>query len=182
MDFKKEELCFQGYDVSDDGIKSSDGVNVAVPVPSTQERKDTLSVRERSALMSRIRGKNTGPELLLFRLLRQRKVYFARHVTSLPGKPDVVFRRCRLAVFVDGEFWHGRNFDDWKGGLSSFWRTKIEKNIARDRNVDVELGALGWTVIRLWGKELQRNPEECVRNILRVRTERLSATTMKAST
>lgn len=182
MDFDKEESRSQGYGTIDDGICLPATGEIDAVAPPTGARRDVLSVMERSALMGRIKGKNTGPELLLFRLLRQKKIYFARHVDSLPGKPDVVFRRCRLAVFVDGEFWHGHNYDDWKGGLSSFWRNKIEKNMARDRRVDSELRTLGWTVIRLWGKGLQRNPEECIRNILHVRTERLSTAATKAKT
>lgn len=174
--------------ITDEPIQGSetcsdvDAGSTELSYPTEPPRKDHFSVAERSALMGRIRGKDTGPERLLFRLLRERKTYFARHVSALPGKPDVVFRRCRLAVFVDGEFWHGRNYDLWKEGLSSFWRTKIENNMERDRRVDSELTALGWMVIRFWGKDLQRNPEEIICNVLKVRAERVSSIRTKRAT
>jgi len=93
---------------------------------------DPLTPAQRSALMSRIRGKNTGPERLLSQYLRRAGVYFSRNARGIPGTPDIVFRRCRLAVFADGEFWHGRRFDRWKRSLSRFWLRKIQGNIRRD--------------------------------------------------
>ena len=133
---------------------------------------DFLTKAERSARMCHIRGSNTGPERTMFRLLRWERVYFARHVRRLPGTPDVVFRRCRLAVFIDGDFWHGRRFLDWRSDLNGYWRQKIQGNIRRDRRTRDRLRALGWHVIRVWGADIRRNPERCVRKLLNAR-ERL---------
>jgi DNA mismatch endonuclease (patch repair protein) len=127
---------------------------------------DFLTKAERSVRMSRIRGKNTGPERGMFRMLRHERVYFARHARGLPGSPDIVFRRCRLAVFIDGDFWHGRHFDRWSARLTDYWREKIEANVRRDRRDRERLRALGWHVLRIWGKDIARNPDACVRKIL----------------
>src|SRR4029079_18300950 len=97
-------------------------------------------------VMSRIRSTNTGTERAVFRLLRRRGVYFARHAKALPGSPDIVFRRCRMAVFIDGDFWHGRNFEEWRAKVSAFWVSKIERNMERDRLSRAELEARGWRV------------------------------------
>ena len=125
--------------------------------------------------MSRIRGTNTGPERAVFRLLRRERVYFARHARKLPGKPDIVFRRCRLAIFIDGDFWHGRNFEQWRATLQPFWITKIERNMERDRETDARLRAEGWRVMRIWAKDVNRDAERCIRRILAARTARLGA-------
>lgn len=123
--------------------------------------------------MSRIHGTNTGTERTVFRLLRREGVYFARHAKSLPGSPDVVFRKCRLAVFIDGDFWHGRRFARWSGDLSPFWSVKIRKNMARDRRARARLRAEGWAVLKVWSKDVDRDPERYVRRILRARADRL---------
>jgi len=134
---------------------------------------DRLSTAQRSALMSRIRSTNTGTERTVFRLLRRRGVYFARHAKALPGSPDVVFRRCRLAVFIDGDFWHGRNFEEWRVKVSAFWVAKIERNMERDRRAKAELEAQGWRVLSFWSKDVDRDPESCVERILTTRAAEL---------
>ena len=134
---------------------------------------DRLTASERSALMSRIRGANTGTELRVFRELRRRRVYFAKHASALPGRPDVVFRSVRLAVFIDGDFWHGRRFANWRGKISKFWVDKISRNIRRDRANDRQLRRAGWKVIHLWSKVVDRAPEKAVDRVLRARARLL---------
>ena len=134
---------------------------------------DVMTKAQRSACMSRIRGANTGPERNMFRLLCREGVYFARHAREIPGRPDIVFRRCRLAVFIDGEFWHGRHMSEWRHKLSGFWREKIEGNRRRDRRVDRALRAQGWSVLHLWTEKVERDPEGCLRRVLRVRQRRI---------
>jgi DNA mismatch endonuclease, patch repair protein len=131
---------------------------------------DFLTKQQRSALMSKVRGKNTKIELSLFESLRNCGLSFDTHSRALPGRPDVVFSDCRLVVFVDGDFWHGRNFGEWCEKLNSFWRAKIETNIKRDRRVNRRLRAEGWSVLHLWGKDILRNPERCLSRILTART------------
>lgn len=142
--------------------------------------KDFLSRTKRSALMARIRGKETQVERTVFRLLHQRRVSFSTHVRSLPGCPDIVFRSCKLAVFIDGDFWHGRQ---WKArGLPSlekqfakarakeYWVNKISRNVTSDRANAARLRRLGWKVMRLWESNVNRDPQRQVARILRRRT------------
>jgi DNA mismatch endonuclease, patch repair protein len=140
----------------------------------TRSVADQLSRKERSALMSRIHGRDTLPERLVCRELRRRRIYFTRHCGDLPGKPDVVFRRCRLAVFIDGEFWHGRHFDAWKNGLSAFWLKKISSNIRRDQRSRRRLNSAGWHAIRLWGRDVQKDPIRSVERVLAARDRLIS--------
>lgn len=125
--------------------------------------------------MSLIRGTNTGPERAVFKLLRREGVYFARHARRLPGSPDVLFRRCRLAVFIDGDFWHGRRLAAWRHGLTPYWLEKIERNKARDRRDSARLRKLGWTVVRLWAKDVERQPAASVARIISERQALLRA-------
>jgi len=119
--------------------------------------------------MSRVKSKNTSPELLLRRALRTKGVFYRIHVSNLPGKPDLVIRRFALAVFVDGGFWHGYNWDVKKEEIKSnrdFWIAKIEGNMKRDLNNREKLEAMGFTVMRFWDHELRKNLSVCVNQIL----------------
>ena len=111
--------------------------------------------------MSRVRTKDTAPEIALRRALWASGVRGWRlHPKDLPGKPDLVFRRARLSVFVDGAFWHGHP-DYYHGQSGAFWDAKIARNRERDRETNAALRELGWTVLRLWDFEIDANPEEC---------------------
>jgi len=122
--------------------------------------------------MSRIRGKNTKPERLVFRELRRRGVYFARHAKQLPGRPDVVFRNGKVAVFIDGDFWHGFRFPRWEYKLTPFWREKIAGNRARDQRNFARLRRSGWRVVRLWEHQVTKDVEACVDRVLEVLEKR----------
>lgn len=116
--------------------------------------------------MSRIRGRDTGPELLLRQALRSAGLRGYRlHVQGIPGRPDVVFRRQRVAVFVDGAFWHGHPSAFREGKSGEFWDRKIAENRARDRRYDESLRASGWHVLRLWDFEIERDAEACVQRV-----------------
>jgi len=111
--------------------------------------------------MARVRTKNTAPEIALRRALWASGVRGWRlHPKGLPGKPDLVFRRARVAVFVDGAFWHGHP-DYYHGQSGAFWDTKIARNRERDKEVGAALHELGWTVLRMWDFEIEDHPEEC---------------------
>ena len=106
--------------------------------------------------MRRVKGRDTKPEILL------RKAMFAIglrgwrcHRADLPGKPDVAVGRARLAVFVDGAFWHGHPSKYWRGRSGGYWDDKIERNIERDSAANEQLIASGWSVIRLWDFEVE---------------------------
>ena len=125
---------------------------------------DRHTKEQRSYNMSRIRSKNTKPELLLYRKLKEAGLKFRRHY-SLPGKPDAVFLREKLAVFVDGEYWHGKNFAKWKNQLSKFWLVKINSNIKRDRKIRRKLNKDGWQILRVWGRDLVKQPDKYLQKI-----------------
>jgi len=127
---------------------------------------DRITKERRSWNMSKIRSKNTFPERLLFKLLKKSGYKFKKH-SSLPGKPDVVFTDVKLAVFIDGEFWHGRNFNQWENKLSIFWLKKISGNISRDRKTARLLRKKGWKIIRIWDKKLLKSPENAILRICR---------------
>jgi DNA mismatch endonuclease, patch repair protein len=131
-----------------------------------KHRGDIMSVEKRSALMARIRGKNTGPEQVIGKELANQKLRFESHPTDLPGRPDIVFRPSKVAVFIDGDFWHGWRFPLWQHKLSKKWRDKITANRIRDAKNFRKLRHLGWKVIRIWEHQTEREPKKCVERIL----------------
>ena len=121
----------------------------------------------RSRTMARVKGKNTGPELILRRALYAAGVRGWRcHRKDLPGKPDLAFGRARVAVFVDGGFWHGHPSKWWPGRSGAYWDKKISRNIQRDRQANEALERAGWRVIRLWDFEINRDPVAAVASVL----------------
>lgn len=119
---------------------------------------DVHTKTQRSFNMSRVKSKNTKPEILMFSMLRKSGYEFRRHY-PIAGKPDIAFPKLKIAVFIDGEFWHGKDFNVWKEKLSPFWLKKIGENIKRDRRSTRELRSRGWRIIRFWDKRISRNPE-----------------------
>jgi DNA mismatch endonuclease (patch repair protein) len=131
---------------------------------------DIFTPEKRSEIMSLIRSKNTKPELLFFKILStafHKKGYrYRKHYNSLPGKPDAVFVSKKIALFVDGNFWHGYKFDAATTRLSEgFWQEKIIRNMARDKKVNRALKKEGWTVMRFWEHEVKKTPEKVARKI-----------------
>lgn len=119
--------------------------------------------------MSKIRGKNTKPELLFRRALWAKGVRFRVDNKTLPGKPDVSIKKYKLAVFIDGEFWHGYNWSERKQSIKSnraFWIPKIERNIQRDKEVNQQLADMGYTVFRFWSKEIKQNLNQCINDVM----------------
>jgi DNA mismatch endonuclease (patch repair protein) len=115
--------------------------------------------------MSRVRARDTQPELLLRRALWAAGIRGWRlHAAKLPGRPDITFVRQRLAIFVDGAFWHGHP-DYYRGQSGPFWDAKIEQNRERDRRVNAELELLGWRTLRFWDFEVEKELTSCVRRI-----------------
>lgn len=138
---------------------SSKPSHIDCPRIAKKHRVDPLTPAERSHRMSLIKGKNTKIELIIQSSLRERKLRFKKHVSSLPGKPDVVFEKAKVAVFVDGNFWHGYAFDSWKHKMAPFWQQKIQANIRRDRRNFQRLRRSGWKVIRIWEQAARKNLE-----------------------
>jgi DNA mismatch endonuclease, patch repair protein len=116
--------------------------------------------------------RNTQPELLLRRALRGVGLRYKMNVGDLPGCPDFVISASRVAVFCDGDFWHGRNLRRRLSRLrlghnSTYWVSKITTNVKRDRRINRQLEASGWTVIRLWESDVMANPKAAVTAVLR---------------
>ena len=120
-----------------------------------RKRKRKASPLTKSEQMARVRGVDTGPEMALRRALWHAGLRY-RIRPSIPGRPDLAFMGCKIAVFVDGCFWHGCEVH-YKAPATNvtFWSEKIVRNKQRDRDVDAELGKLGWTVLRCWEHEVE---------------------------
>lgn len=113
---------------------------------------DSFSATERSEVMSKVRNKDTGPELLIRKALHARGFRYRLHVPDVPGKPDLVFPRFRSAVFINGCFWHGHrcNRFSWPSSNAEFWKAKIGKNVNRDQRNISSLSESGWRVLVVW--------------------------------
>ena len=96
----------------------------------------------------------------------QRGLTWEGHVKELPGRPDFVFRDARLAVFVDGDFWHGWRFPQWRHKLSEKWEAKIEETRRRDARNHRRLRRMGWKVVRIWEHQIKKSREECVTRVI----------------
>jgi DNA mismatch endonuclease (patch repair protein) len=117
--------------------------------------------------MSRVKGRDTTPEIRLRRALYAKGVRGWRcHRKTVSGTPDLAFGRAKVAVFVDGAFWHGHPSKYWPGRSSEYWDRKIARNQARDRRVNEELEANGWRVLRLWDFEVEKDPEGCADRVI----------------
>lgn len=108
--------------------------------------------------MQNIRSKDTKPERIIMDELKKRKIYFAKNVEKITGKPDIVFRRKKVVVFIDSDFWHGHpKYGHIPKTNIEYWRKKIGNNRKRDKRVNKELKDKGWKVIRIWEHEIKKN-------------------------
>ena len=132
--------------------------------------------------MSRVKSKNTKIEVAFRRALWRSGVRYRKNLKMLPGKPDIAITKHKIAVFCDGEFWHGKDWGKIQERLCTrreYWVKKIESNIERDTGIDRQLAALGWTVLRFWGRDIEKNLDLCVAEVkeaiiqARVESERL---------
>ena len=120
--------------------------------------------------MQRVKSKDTSIEVALRKALWRKGYRYRKNYSALPGKPDIVLTKQKIVVFCDSEFFHGKDWGSLKaqllrGNNAEYWVKKIERNMSRDREHDLELDFLGWTVIHFWGKEILKNPDECVKVI-----------------
>lgn len=127
---------------------------------------DIMSPAKRSRVMSRIRSKNTTPERYLAKLIAASGLKFKRHDRRLAGCPDFTFPEAKLAVFVEGDFWHGWRFSVWRQKLTPFWRAKISSNRARDLKNFRHLRRQGWLVLRIWEHQVETDVSSCIRRII----------------
>lgn len=140
-----------------------------IVVPRFNEKNGFYTTKQRSNLMSRIKAKNTKPELRLRKALWNLGFRYRKNVKSLPGCPDIVYSQYNLVIFIDGEFWHGHNWEIKKTRIKTnqnFWIPKIERNMQRDRINNQLLEEKGWFVMRFWEQELKRDFDGCVNRII----------------
>lgn len=129
---------------------------------------DVLTKEQRHKNMSSIRGRDTKIELILRRALWEKGYRYRKNYKKLPGSPDIALTKYKVAIFCDGEFFHGKDWDKLKvrlekGSNSDFWIKKISRNMERDDEVNKKLFFEGWTVIRFWGNDISKHTDECVK-------------------
>jgi DNA mismatch endonuclease (patch repair protein) len=129
---------------------------------------DNLTPAQRKKNMQNIRSKNTRPERTIMSELKKENIYFSTHATNILGKPDIVFRRKKIVVFIDSDFWHKHpsRFILPKTN-TDYWINKINRNQQRDKKVTRELKDKGWRVIRIWEYDIKKAHSKCIKRILR---------------
>lgn len=118
--------------------------------------------------MQRIRGKDTKIEVVLRKALWRKGYRYRKNYKNIPGSPDIALTKYKIAIFCDGEFFHGKDWEILKPRLEQgknpdYWIKKIERNRSRDKEKDAQLLYLGWTVIHFWGKDILKKTDECIR-------------------
>lgn len=131
---------------------------------------DVLTREQRRKNMKNIKSNDTKIEVMLRKALWKRGYRYRKNYKELPGKPDIVLTKYKIAIFCDGEFFHGKDWEVLKPRLeksnnSEFWINKISKNRERDEEINKKLLCLGWTVVRFWGNDIKKCTDECVRVI-----------------
>lgn len=130
---------------------------------------DVHSRLVRSKNMRAIKAKGTSTEDLLAKLIWHSGHRYRRNDKSVPGKPDICFKRQKVAVFCDGEFWHGKDWRTKRKKISqnrAYWIPKIERNMARDKQMNKELRKQGWTVLRFWHEDIKRDTQRCADKVI----------------
>lgn len=133
-----------------------------------ENRMDNHTSEQRRKNMQAVKNKDSQIELILRRELWIRNLRYRKNVNSVYGKPDIAFIRKKVAVFCDSEFWHGYDWENRKNQIKThrdFWIPKIERNIERDKDVNMRLESDGWIVIRFWGNEIKKTPQQCAERI-----------------
>ena len=140
-----------------------------IKVPRFSEEAGFYTTKSRSKQMSRIRGKDTKPEMSFRKALYKEGVRFRVHSKKLLGSPDVSNVSKKFVVFIDGEFWHGDKWEEKRNQIKTnreFWIPKIERNMQRDREVTAAYEQKGFKVFRFWDKEVKKNVDGCVALVL----------------
>ena len=128
---------------------------------------DNLKPEQRRLNMQRIKSKDTRAEVILRKALWKKGFRYRKNWAVLPGKPDIAITKHKIAIFCDGEFFHGKDFDTKKKPETNaeYWEEKIKKNIQRDQVVEADLKGMGWTVIRFWSRDIIKDPDSGVKAV-----------------
>lgn len=146
--------------------------NLQTPPTSYKGRKPA-SDHASAAARGSSRKTDTKCELLLRRALWASGCRYRKDVSTLPGRPDIVFTKARLAIFCDGDFWHGRDWESRRqkldrGNNPDYWVAKIQRNIERDQQNTLRLKEMGWTVLRFWESTIRTDTADLVRQVIDV--------------
>ena len=128
---------------------------------------DSLTPEKRSWNMSRIRAQDTKIEVRLRKALWHAGIRYRKNYKALPGKPDIVITKHRIAIFCDSSFWHGRDYANGRKPKTNteYWDKKICRNMKRDCEVDQALRGMGWNVVRFWDTDIEKDLEGCVKTV-----------------
>lgn len=129
---------------------------------------DNLTPEQRKRNMQAIKATGTKIEVSLAKSLFAKGYRYRKNDKTVFGKPDLTFRKYKIAIFIDGEFWHGKDWEIRKNNFKNnkeYWLSKIERNINRDKEVNKKLLSEGWTVLRFWGDEVNKNLIKCITKI-----------------
>lgn len=129
-----------------------------------------MTPEQRRTNMQHIRSKDTAAEIKLRTALWHLGIRYRKNYSKLPGTPDIVLTRKKIAIFVDGDFWHAREHLDNPGEQiatnQQYWRKKLARNVERDKEVNDALTEAGWMVIRFWENDINKKLDECIKTIL----------------
>lgn len=129
---------------------------------------DKLTKKQRRKNMQAVKSKGSKIEKMLAKALWHKGYRYRKNDKTVFGKPDLTFKKYKIAIFCDSEFWHGKNWKKRKHDHKTnkdFWHAKIERNIERDKEVNAELLKKGWTILRFWGKEIEKDLVSCIDKI-----------------
>lgn len=140
-----------------------------IVVPRFKKELGFQTTKQRSVLMGKIHGVHTNPEIILRKGLWRLGLRYRINSKKLPGKPDILITSKKLIIFVDGEFWHGYNWEVKKTKIKAnrgFWIPKIERNMQRDLENKDKLESMGFTVVRFWEHQIKKDLPSCVNKVL----------------
>ena len=130
---------------------------------------DKITKQQRRKIMQSIKSKDTKSEITMRKeLWKLGHRNYRKNYDKIIGKPDIVFPKLKIAIFIDSEFFHGYNWEEKKNRIGTnrdYWIPKIERNMQRDENVNKELSSKGWTVLRFWDKDVKKNLQDCINKV-----------------
>ncbi len=148
---------------------SADYPEERIKVPRFNEESGFYTTPERSKIMGKIRGKNTKPEMAFRKALYAQGYRYRIDYRKLTGKPDIVLKKYKTVIFIDGEYWHGYNWEERKPKIKTnreFWIAKIERNMQRDEEVNRTVEDLGYKIFRFWENEIKKELSRCLSEVV----------------
>ena len=130
---------------------------------------DDLTKQQRTHAMKAVRSRDTTSEVRLRKALWHKGIRYRKNYKKLPGSPDIVILKCHIAIFVDGDFWHAKNYEKYPGeqiqSNKQYWIKKLKRNVERDKEINDKLTELGWLVLRFWESDIKKDLHKCVSEI-----------------